>query len=601
MRPPGWPAALLSCLLLRLDIVQAALDLSGNHVTGPLKKNDPSPLGDPSTYVPERHDCPLSCVDYGNTHSWIPYQSVQRLSRCDKPMLLQLSVNQPVLNDDSPNLIRACSLDATPMAALKALRTPVRNPKKQEDLFDGPLTTAPACVSQSASKGIDSLAVSFKQAKTAAGGGKNTTALLKGMKKFFDNADNCDEQFIFAYHGKTVASVYVGKDLAKSSASSALDAFATFLEGSNSPLASELTAEVCGKASRAGQIIGIAVDAEGDLAKVQKTALAWSKGACASGLSPHAVVPNVEIAHLHGFNITSHNGTTFNTTATHRPSLKRRGQPQKRDDGVCATHLIVNGDTCGDLARDNGMSVDDLENWNKNTWGWTDCDHILLGYNMCLSEGAQPMPPTQEGTECGPLVPGTQRPAGGFADPHDIAKLNPCPLKACCSNWGFCGVLPQHCQVYSQPDDPPGSKPQNVSNTCVSNCERNFRPNPTTNLARIGYYEEFGMDRDCLILQAKNANTDNYTHIHWAFAEIDSSTWKPVIVDKHNQWNDFKNLAGVKKIVSFGGWAYSTEPATYNIIRSAIIDNRDTFSSNIVQFLNDEGIDGVDIGKSSPS
>jgi GH18 family chitinase len=51
----------------------------------------------------------------------------------------------------------------------------------------------------------------------------------------------------------------------------------------------------------------------------------------------------------------------------------------------------------------------------------------------------------------------------------------------------------------------------------------------------------------------------------------------------------------VKRIVSFGGWAYSTEAATYNILQQAIITNRDTFASNIAQFLNDEGLDGVDI------
>ena len=104
------------------------------------------------------------------------------------------------------------------------------------------------------------------------------------------------------------------------------------------------------------------------------------------------------------------------------------------------------------------------------------------------------------------------------------------------------------------------------------------------------------MNRDCLWLKAKNANTDgSYTHIHWGFLEIDSSTFKPVIVDKHQQWADFKKLKDVKRIVSFGGWAYSTDAATYNIIRSAIINNRENFATNIAKFLTDEGLDGVDI------
>lgn len=51
----------------------------------------------------------------------------------------------------------------------------------------------------------------------------------------------------------------------------------------------------------------------------------------------------------------------------------------------------------------------------------------------------------------------------------------------------------------------------------------------------------------------------------------------------------------MKKIVSIGGWAYSTEAATYNIIRQAIITNKNAFTTNLAQFVKDEGIDGIDI------
>lgn len=51
----------------------------------------------------------------------------------------------------------------------------------------------------------------------------------------------------------------------------------------------------------------------------------------------------------------------------------------------------------------------------------------------------------------------------------------------------------------------------------------------------------------------------------------------------------------MKRIVAFGGWAYSTEPATYNIIRQAILTNGEAFATNIAKLINDEGLDGVDI------
>lgn len=83
--------------------------------------------------------------------------------------------------------------------------------------------------------------------------------------------------------------------------------------------------------------------------------------------------------------------------------------------------------------------------------------------------------------------------------------------------------------------------------------------------------------------------------MHWGFADIDPNGWKPVINEGKDQWEDFKKLENMKRIISLGGWAYSTEPATYNIIRKAIIENREEFATNLAKFVNDEGIDGVDI------
>lgn len=137
-----------------------------------------------------------------------------------------------------------------------------------------------------------------------------------------------------------------------------------------------------------------------------------------------------------------------------------------------------------------------------------------------------------------------------------------------------------------------------AKSTCISNCGNEIKQNsgPPATFSRIGYYESWNLGRECLWLKARDANTDGtYTHIHWGFLEIDPSTFKPVIVDKFQQWTDFKNLQNVKRIISFGGWAYSTQASTFNIIRDAILTNGDTFANNIVQFLNDEGLDGVDI------
>ncbi|KAK7956390.1 uncharacterized protein PG986_005612 [Apiospora aurea] len=269
--------------------------------------------------------------------------------------------------------------------------------------------------------------------------------------------------------------------------------------------------------------------------------------------------------------------------------------PKPSEDGTCAVHLIENGDTCASLAQKHGITVEDIGSFNQNnTWAWTECKQMLLGYNMCLSKGRAPLPPPQEGAQCGPLVPGTK-----WSDQSaPMAELNPCPLKACCSNWGFCGPFAAHCDIHAPPNSGPGAKLPGFQNTCVSNCGNDIKQNsgPPASFGRIGYYESWNRQRDCLWLDSGNANTNGtYTIIHWGFIEIDATTFKPVINDPGHQWEGFKSLKGVKRVVSFGGWAYSTEAATYNNIRSAIIANRETFAENIAQFFDDEGLDGVDI------
>lgn len=128
--------------------------------------------------------------------------------------------------------------------------------------------------------------------------------------------------------------------------------------------------------------------------------------------------------------------------------------PSPNADGTCATHLIVDKDTCGALAIKNGITSENIEKWNKGkTWDWPECKDMLLGYNLCISDGTAALPPPQAGTACGPLFPGTKPPAAG----QSLADLNPCPLNACCSNWGFSGVFPGHCDVHKPENGGPGT------------------------------------------------------------------------------------------------------------------------------------------------
>ncbi|KAJ4157870.1 hypothetical protein NW754_009520 [Fusarium falciforme] len=659
-------------LLWGTSLVHSAINLDGSQAVEPASEDDldiPSPIGDTNAYQPDQHDCPPPCVDYANTHSWIPYLSVERLARCEAPMLLQFSVTQPLDAKDSTILIRSCTIGNHPTAAKMVDKTPIENPKKDESLVNGgSLNVSPACIIAGTPGQTD---LRLGQGDAAKSDGKDIITVLEGMKTFFNDNENCDEKFLFAYYKQTVASIYIGAGLGKPTVQSTLDALVGHIDDSGS-ISNKTVVELCGSGQRPQQVIGVAMDTTGDLAAVQQTAMQWSKGTCAikGSMKPAGLLQGVRVFDLAGDDAdlvdsqptptpsasSEHRGLTsmlqdmwkrgetgplekraackhiqvedgdsctslsvrcgirgaeflkYNTKANLCANLKEgdyvccsAGDPYKppapepNADGTCKTHLIENGDSCDSLAKKNGVTAKDIEKWNaKKTWAWTGCKDMLIGYNMCVGPGSAPMPPPQKGAECGPLVPGTKPPKDSSTS---LADLNPCPLKACCSNWGFCGVFPDHCKMNSPKDGGPGTRKPGFQNTCVSNCNYEIKENsgPPAEFGRIGYYEAFGLERDCLWLKAKDANTDgSYTHIHWAFASIDPGTWKPVIKQGKDQWADFKKL-NVKRIVSLGGWADSTEPDKYNIIRSAIIQNRETFAANLAQFVKDEDIDGIDI------
>lgn len=662
----------LFCLIWAATVADCAINLDGTQAVDPAGDDDPSPISDINNYHPDQHDCPLACTDFSNVHSWITYFSVQRLQRCHDPMLLKFSALQPLDSLDSTILIRGCTLTPKSRSVIKNTTTVVENPKKDKTLYEGgSLKTSAACV-ESGTLVKDKLSLGTSRGvthnQTVA---TNAISLLQGMKKYFDAKDNCNENFLFGYHGEIVVGLYIGAGLGKSTASSALYSLSQHLESSSS-IANQTFVQLHDSGRKANRVFGIFLDTTGDIAAVQKATRQWSEGSSAVGKDVvlSGSLSNVKVYDIAGItHLPDLDEPTSIPTPTPSPSnepkklverlaefidssilrkratcknivvgdgdscttLARRcgirgadfvkynpqsglcasleegdhvccsaGDPYKPSgpkpeaDGTCATHVIEDGDTCAKLAKKHSVTVKELEKWNKNTWAWTDCTDLLVSYSMCLSSGSPPMPSPQEGAACGPLVPGTKRPANSSIS---LADLNPCPLKACCSNWGFCGIFPDHCAINEPDVGGPGSKMKGYQNTCVSNCGHNIRENSgrPKEWSRIGYYEAWNFARDCLWLKAKNANTDgSYTHIHWAFASIDPQTWKPIIKEGKDQWADFKKLSA-KRIVSFGGWADSTAPDKYAIIRNAIITNRETFATNLAKFVKDEGLDGVDI------
>lgn len=271
-------------------------------------------------------------------------------------------------------------------------------------------------------------------------------------------------------------------------------------------------------------------------------------------------------------------------------------RPKPQADGTCATYTVQDNDNCADIATQFSLAAKDIESFNKATWGWAGCSRLQRDQVICLSKGNTPMPASISDVKCGPQVPGTKKPKGDFTG-FDLAKLNPCPLKACCSGWGFCGTTEEFCTESPAKTGAPGAF-EFGTNGCISNCGTEIKNNdvrPKT-FRRVTYFEAFNMNRDCLKMDVREINDDELTHVHFAFAGLSSDfdvTFDEAFKD---QFDAFAKMnAPWKKILSFGGWAESTDAATFQHYKDVVKPgNREKFASNIVAFVKKHNLDGID-------
>jgi GH18 family chitinase len=88
----------------------------------------------------------------------------------------------------------------------------------------------------------------------------------------------------------------------------------------------------------------------------------------------------------------------------------------------------------------------------------------------------------------------------------------------------------------------------------------------------------------------------NYDTIHFAFANI-TKGFDVDISSLKASFQDFVAMKnnGFQRVLSFGGWSFSTDVDSYPIFRESVTDaNRATFASNVAAFVKKWDLDGVD-------
>ena len=104
------------------------------------------------------------------------------------------------------------------------------------------------------------------------------------------------------------------------------------------------------------------------------------------------------------------------------------------------------------------------------------------------------------------------------------------------------------------------------------------------------------MDRSCLYQDVRQIPS-SVSHVHFAFGVLDAN----YVVSTGDalatyEFETFRRMSNVHRVLSFGGWAFSTEPATYNIFRNGVTAaNRLKMATSIANFIKSNDLDGVDI------
>ena len=179
-------------------------------------------------------------------------------------------------------------------------------------------------------------------------------------------------------------------------------------------------------------------------------------------------------------------GQSLNSISTSIPLVKR-----ELPTGTCnAQTSCANGACCGS---------DNLCGYSIKSCG-TGCQH------NCDAK-----------SECGPYAP---------------AETQKCPLNVCCSEFGFCGSTTEFCH-WTNPADPIYP----ACDTKYGGCGDVDRPSCSggSSAAKrtIGYYESWSNTRKCQNVAPEDLNLDGYTHINFAFASFDASSFEITSMDSN--------------------------------------------------------------------
>jgi chitinase len=95
-------------------------------------------------------------------------------------------------------------------------------------------------------------------------------------------------------------------------------------------------------------------------------------------------------------------------------------------------------------------------------------------------------------------------------------------------------------------------------------------------------------------MKPSDIDTSVYNYVHYAFGSI-TADFQVDVSAYPDMFTSFVNLTGTKRIMSFGGWSFSTDADTSPIFRSGVTDaQRVIFAKSLLDFVTKYNLDGLD-------
>ncbi|VTO88650.1 unnamed protein product, partial [Fusarium graminearum] len=414
----------------------------------------------------------------------------------------------------------------------------------------------------------------------------DVTAALRGLKQHVVKKTSCGKTVLFSKADSAIVGLYVSADMGSIAATTILEHF--------EKVASESTQvmQACDINPMNPYTFGVfAIDKISDFELVRKHVQTWTSGYCAAMplTRPKDVRTQVNIP-----------GGDLFMGSSNATSIAQSGLPTDLEARAeCKTTKVGDKDTCTTLTiRCNIRGADFVKYNTKQNL----CSTLKVGQLVCCSSGTLPdntPKPDSDGTcathkiDTGDTCASVAATSGITV--KDIETYNKK------SGWGFCGTTSEFCTESPADTKAPGAFKLNT-NGCISNCGTDIVNNksPPKEFKRIGYFQAYNPSRPCMNMDATEIaeNFEELTHVYFTFAGITTDYDVNISDDVKKQFEIFDKMdAPFKKILSFGGWAESTDAATFQRYRDVVKpEHRSVFAANVVKFMaKHSSFDGVDI------